>query len=233
MGLNLYSKIEQHLDFEDAIYRLHKQFMELVMEKELDNILDIGCGQGFFLENLIINGKKSYGIDLSEAQIDVCRKKGLENTACLDLEDVEEKFDCATAIFDVINYIKKEDLEKFFKDTNLILNQGSFFIFDVNSYFGFDEVAQGCITIDLDDKFIGIDAIFEDEKLITDITLFTEGKDNMYKKEKDSIIQYYHDVSSLKSMLKKTNFKIEEIIQFNLHGFDDADKLIFICKKID
>ncbi|MCB9096387.1 MAG: hypothetical protein H6630_01880 [Arcobacter sp.] len=48
--------------------------------------------------------------------------------------------------------------------------------FDGNSYFGFEEVAQGTITIDLEDKFIAIDANFEDEKLQTDITLFKEDK---------------------------------------------------------
>ena len=52
MGLNLYAKVEPYLDFEDEVYTLHKEFMTLVMTKELDNILDIGCGQGYFLENL-------------------------------------------------------------------------------------------------------------------------------------------------------------------------------------
>ena len=233
MGLNLYSTIEPYLDFEDEVYRLHKEFISFVMQKELDNIIDIGCGQGYFLENLLINGKKSFGIDLSEEQIKACKAKGLENVACISLEDVKDKFDCATAIFDVINYIPKSEIEKFFKDTNLILNQGSYFIFDVNSYFGFEEVAQGCITIDLEDKFIGIDAVFEDEKLITDITFFSEDKDNLYKKQSDSITQYYHDKKTLEKLLKNSNFEIETIKEFNLHGYDYADKLIFVCKKID
>ena len=29
------------------------------MVNDLDNIIDIGCGQGYFLENLKINGKKA------------------------------------------------------------------------------------------------------------------------------------------------------------------------------
>lgn len=233
MGLNLYAKVEPYLDFEDEVYTLHKEFMTLVMTKELDNILDIGCGQGYFLENLNINNKKSFGIDLSNEQIDACKEKGLTNVACISLEDVKEKYDCATAIFDVINYIPEQELEKFFKDTNLILNQGSYFIFDVNSLFGFEEVAQGCITIDLADKFIGIDAIFEDEKLVTDITLFSQEKNDIYKKEKDSITQYYHSTQTLKKLLEKTNFEIETIKEFNLHSVDDADKQIFVCKKIN
>lgn len=45
MGLDLYAKIEPFLDFEEEVFNLHKEFLSFVMEKELDNILDIGCGR--------------------------------------------------------------------------------------------------------------------------------------------------------------------------------------------
>ncbi|MAD43338.1 MAG: methyltransferase [Arcobacter sp.] len=230
MGLELYSKIEPFLDFEDEVYTLHKQFMEFVMLNELDNIIDIGCGQGYFLDNLKINKKTAFGIDLSVEQIKVCEAKNL-NAKAIALSDVKEKYDCATAIFDVLNYIPSEHLEGFIQETNLVLNQGGYFVFDVNSHFGFEYIAQGCITIDLDDRFIGIDAVFENEKLQTDLTLFEKNKDNLYTKQSDSIIQEYHSKEFLIKLLKKCNFEIQEIREFNLHSDEDADKLIFICKK--
>ena len=232
MGLELYSKIEPYLDFEDEVYLLHKQFMEFVMVKELDNIIDIGCGQGYFLENLRINGKKAFGTDLSVEQIKVCKAKGLDAKA-IALNEVKDKYDCATAIFDVLNYMDKEYLETFVKEANLVLNQGGYFVFDVNSHFGFDNIAQGCITIDLKDKFIAIDANFDDNKLQTDITLFSKQKNKLFSKESDSIIQEYHSKEFLSNLLEKNGFKIEEIREFNLHSDEDADKFIFICKKID
>ena len=134
MGLDLYAKVEPYLDFEEEIYTLHKEFLRFVMVNELDNIIDIGCGQGYFLENLKINKKKYFGIDLSVEQIKVCQEKNL-NAKAIALEDVKDKFDCATAIFDVLNYIPKEDLKAFINQTNIVLNQGAYFIFDVNSYF--------------------------------------------------------------------------------------------------
>lgn len=230
MGLDLYSKIEEHLDFEDEVYALHREFMEFVMVNELDNIIDIGCGQGYFLDNLKINGKKAFGTDLSVEQIKVCKAKGLDAKA-IPLDEVEEKYNCATAIFDVLNYMNKEYLETFIKDVNKVLNPNAYFIFDVNSYFGFDEIAPGCITIDLKDKFISIDANFEDNKLQTDITLFTKQKSNLFSKQSDSIIQEYHSKEELTKLLENNGFTIKEIREFNLHADDQADKLIFVCEK--
>lgn len=230
MGLDLYAKVESYLDFEEEVYTLHKEFLRFVMVNDLDNIIDIGCGQGYFLENLKVNKKKYLGIDLSIEQIKVCQEKGL-NAKAIDLKDVKEKFDCATAIFDVLNYIPKNELKIFLEQTYEILNQDAYFIFDVNSYFGFDEVAQGTITIDVEDKFIAIDANFENNKLQTDITLFEKQENGLFSKEQDSIIQEYHSKEFLTKILEEIGFKQIEIKEFNLHTDEIADKLIFICKK--
>uniref|UniRef100_UPI004048D495 class I SAM-dependent DNA methyltransferase n=1 Tax=Aliarcobacter sp. TaxID=2321116 RepID=UPI004048D495 len=230
MGLDLYAKVEPYLDFEEEVYTLHREFLRFVMVNELDNIIDIGCGQGYFLENLKVNKKKYFGIDLSVEQIKVCQEKNL-NAQAIALKDVKEKFDCATAIFDVLNYIPKIELKQFIKETNLVLNDGAYFIFDVNSLFGFEEVAQGCITIDVEDKFIAIDANFENNKLQTDITLFEKQENGMFLKQNDSIIQEYHSKEFLTKLLKECHFEIQEIKEFNLHTDEHADKLIFICKK--
>ena len=230
MGLDLYAKVEPYLDFEEEVYTLHKEFLRFVMVNDLDNIIDIGCGQGYFLENLKVNKKKYFGIDLSVEQIKVCQEKNL-NAKVIDLKDVKEKFDCATAIFDVLNYISKNELKIFLEQTYQILNQDAYFIFDVNSYFGFDEVAQGTITIDVEDKFIAIDANFENNKLQTDITLFEKQENGLFSKEQDSIIQEYHSKEFLTKILEEIGFKQIEIKEFNLHTDEIADKLIFICKK--
>ncbi|MCG3685143.1 class I SAM-dependent methyltransferase [Aliarcobacter butzleri] len=230
MGLDLYAKVEPYLDFEEEVYTLHKEFLRFVMVNDLDNIIDIGCGQGYFLENLKVNKKKYFGIDLSVEQIKVCQEKNL-NAQAIDLKDVKEKYDCATAIFDVLNYIPKNELKIFLEQTYEILNQNAYFIFDVNSYFGFDEVAQGTITIDVEDKFIAIDANFENNKLQTDITLFEKQENGLFSKEQDSIIQEYHSKEFLSKILEEIGFKLIEIKEFNLHTDEIADKLIFICKK--
>jgi cyclopropane fatty-acyl-phospholipid synthase-like methyltransferase len=230
MGLELYARIEAYLDFEEEVRRLHKEFLAILFQKTPNTVLDIGCGQGAFLEHLKFNDVGAFGIDLSVEQIKICQNKGLD-VACMPLEQVKEKFDCATAIFDVVNYIPKNELENFFKSANVVLNQGGFFIFDVNSLFGFEEVAQGSLTLNLEDKFIAIDAVFEQNQLKTDITLFSQTQGDLFTKEYDTIQQYYHSIEALKKSLAKASFDVQEIINFNLHGFDETDKWIFVCKK--
>ncbi len=231
MGLELYSKIEEYLDFEEEVIQLHKEFLSIIFEKGLDNILDVGCGQGAFLNHLKANGKTACGIDLSVEQITVCLSFSLDAKA-IALKEVTSKYDCVTAIFDVINYIPQNDLSIFIKEAYSTLNNNGYFIFDTNSLFGFEEVAQGSLNINLRNKFISIDALFKEEKLKTDIRVFTHEKNNLFKKEEDTITQYYHSSVTLRNSLKNAGFKIEKIINFNLHTDEESDKLIFVCKKI-
>jgi len=230
MGLELYSKVEPYLGFEEEVYTLHKEYMTFIMSLELDNIIDIGCGQGYLLQTLMLNDKKAFGIDLSAQQIKVCEEKGL-NAKAIDLKHVDEKFDCATAVFDVLNYIHQDSLEEFLTNTANVLNKGGYFIFDVNSLFGFEEIAQGTLSIDLEEVFINIDANFENKELKTDITLFSKNESGYYIKEQDSIIQYFHAQKVLNRLLSKTGFEIVEKVGFNLHSFDESDKFIYLCKK--
>lgn len=229
MSLDLYSKIEPYLDFGEEIYNLHNAFLEQIITKDRTKVLDFGCGQGDFLYNLDINEIENLGIDLSSEQVAVCKKKGL-HAQCIDICELDDSFDCITAIFDVINYIPLNDLEKIFACTNARLEEGGYFIFDVNTLFGFEEIAQGTLSIDLEDKFINIDAIFEDNCLETKITLFTKNSD-VYKKEQSSITQHYHSIEDLKNLLQKNKFIIEEINDFYLHNDEQPDKQIWICKK--
>jgi cyclopropane fatty-acyl-phospholipid synthase-like methyltransferase len=157
--LDLYAKIEEYLDFEEEVKYLHNTIKSLVLEKKPDTHIDIGCGQGEFSKDLNSLGIKTLGVDLSKKQIQIATSKGID-AKCIDIADIEEKFDLATAIFDVINYLPNEYIKTFLQNSYNLLNPNGYFIFDVNTLFGFEEVAQGTLTIDVDDKFIAIDANF-------------------------------------------------------------------------
>jgi cyclopropane fatty-acyl-phospholipid synthase-like methyltransferase len=230
-ALDLYGQIEQYLGFEEQIHQLYKTIGHLVLSKEPKTLIDIGCGQGEFCYIMGYNGIDATGIDLSKTQIDLGLQK--DNTLKLktiDVKDIDQTYDCATAIFDVINYIPKEELTQFLTNIYNVVKKDGYFIFDINSLFGFEEIATGTLNIDLDDKFIAIDASYENSNLSTQITLFQ--KDNKcYTKDQGVITQYYHSNDTLQKLLKKVGFKVDKIVDFNLHSFDEPDKYIFVVKK--
>ena len=229
-ALNLYSIVEQDLDFQEEIQELYSAYELFINQIEPSSLIDIGCGQGDFLLQVQHEDMSTFGIDLSNEQIKVCQDKNI-NAACIDIADVKVKYDCATAIFDVLNYIDKEKLKNFIQSTFDVLNDDSYFIFDVNTLFGFEEVAQGSLNINKNDKFIGIDAYFEEEKLSTNITLFQKEQNDLYKKYNETITQYYHSKEYLTKILNSIGFEVQNALDFKLHDENNADKYIFLCKK--
>ncbi len=230
-NLDLYAKIEPYLDLEEATYTLHKEFMRFIMENSLDNILDIGCGRGYFLENLRINGLNYLGIDNSLEQIKVCKDKSL-NAENLELKKIDQIFDCTVAIFDVVNFVEKQKVEKFFKNIYSLLNKNGYFLFDINTLFAFENIAQGSINIDLEDSFIAINSDFIDSKLITNFFLFEKEEDNKFVKNEGLISQEYYKTNYLEKILKNVGFEIVEKRDLFLYTNNKADKKMFICKKI-
>ena len=230
-NLDLYAKIEPYLDLEEATYTLHKELMRFIMENSLDNILDIGCGRGYFLENLRINGLNYLGIDNSLEQIKVCKDKSL-NAENLELKEIDQIFDCAVAIFDVVNFVEKQKVEKFFKNIYSLLNKNGYFLFDINTLFAFENIAQGSINIDLEDSFIAINSDFIDSKLITNFFLFEKEEDNKFVKNEGLISQEYYKTNYLEKILKNVGFEIVEKRDLFLYTNNKADKKMFICKKI-
>ena len=228
-ALDLYATIEEYLDFEEEIEKLYQTTKDIVIQKNPKTLIDIGCGQGEFCKLIQTYGIDTLGVDLSEKQIQIANEKGI-NAKYIDIEDVKEKYDCATAVFDVVNYLPNEYIKTFLTNSYNLLNENGYFIFDINSLYGFEEVAQGALTIDEDDNFIAIDANFVEKKLFTDITLFSKTGKN-YKKDFGTITQYYYTNEELKNMLTDIGFAIEEIKYFNLHDSEQSDKYIFICKK--
>jgi len=227
-GLNLYALIEQYLDFDDEVIALHSTFKEIIDELAPSSLIDIGCGQGQFIELMQSEELKVSGIDLSSTQIDIAKQKVVD-AKCIDLCKVDEKYDCATAIFDVINYIPKKNIRKFFQCAAKVLNKGGYFIFDTNTLYGFEEVADGSINIDNEDRFISIDAIYDNKILETNITVFTKEQD-LYKKETGTIEQFFHTKEFLITELELCGFEIESVMSFTLHDVEEFDKQIFICK---
>lgn len=226
--LDLYASIEESLDFSEEIQSLYEAIALKVIKSQTKDLIDIGCGQGEFCRLLEVNGISTYGVDLSKKQIQIAKSKGL-NVQAIDIKDIDKKFNCATAVFDVVNYLNDDYIESFFTNVSRVLNKNGLFIFDINSLHGFEDIAQGVLTIDEENRFIAIDAVFQNNTLFTKIDLFTKEK-QLFKKDTGTIKQYYHSMHKIKEISKKTGFKFVSSEGFNLHS-DECDKYIITLEK--
>ncbi len=224
MALDLYAKVEELFLDKVAADILWSNFISILKDLKVKNVLDIGCGGGDFCLLAKNEGFNVKGVDLSKEQVQKALKKGC-NCKAINVCELNEKFEAAVAVFDVVNYLSDNELKKFFSCVKKVINK--YFIFDINTLYAMEDLAIGTLKAENEDKFSVLYSEFEDNKLITEITLF-EKEGECYIKKQNKIVQYYH---SLETIEKSTNMKLKEIIPISLYGSSEAEKLILIFEK--
>lgn len=224
-NLDLYAKAEHLLGIEEATEALYDLYRSELDGYAVKTLLDIGCGRGGFMQRMQSDGVVCKGIDLSAVMVEECRTVGLD-AECVDVSQVGGKYDAVVAIFDVLNFLNEEELLLFLDAVAQRLNDDGVFIADINTLYGFRDVAEGTMSSENESEFLVVDAVFEDEKLFTKFTLFEKGDDARYTKYQDTIVQYFH---KLKLFEKLPTLKLVEKQTFSL--YDTKDKTLLIFKK--
>ncbi len=226
-ALDLYAKIEPLIGFYDEYEKLYSSYLEVISNLQIDSILDIGCGNGKLLKLLEKNKIKACGIDRSVSMIERATKLGVD-ASTRELIDFESAtFDCALAVADVLNYIKPDEIDKFFKKIANILKKDGYFLADINTINGF-ELADGVLVREEENKFLSVESFFEDYLLTTNIVFF-EQKKRLYEKFNGTILQYYHPK---KSFQKLKFFKLLNTYPITLFS-NKTEKLLMIFQKIE
>ncbi len=224
-NLDLYAKAEHLLGIEEATEALYDLYRSELDDKDIKTLLDVGCGRGGFMTRMISDGVKCKGVDLSSLMVDECLDQGLD-AECIDVADVEGKYDAIVSIFDVLNFMDTEALTKFLNAVATKLNDDGIFIADINTRYGFSDVAEGSMSKETQTEFLSVDAEFANDELNTQFTLFEKQDDGLYKKYQDIIIQHFHKI---KTFQKLDGLKLIEKQTFSL--YDTEDKTLLIFKK--
>ncbi len=224
-NLDLYAKAEHLLGIEEATEALYDLYRSELDEYNVKTLLDVGCGRGGFMERMISDGVQCKGVDLSALMIKECRAKGLD-AECVDLSCVHGKYDAIVSIFDVLNFMNKEQLTEFLDAIADRLNDDGLFIADINTLYGFSDVAEGTMSSESEDEFLSVDAVFENNELHTKFTLFEKGNDDKYSKYQETIVQYFHKISFFQNL---KSLKLVDKQTFSL--YDTKDKALLIFKR--
>ncbi|WP_263831952.1 class I SAM-dependent DNA methyltransferase [Sulfurospirillum oryzae] len=224
--LDLYAKIESLIGFDAQYEKLYQIYLNLLKSLHVKRILDVGCGNGTFLSHLQNEQFDACGIDRSGSMVERALALGV-NASTKELEAFEEaSFECVVAIADVLNYISPVEIGSFLEAVARVLPKEGYFIFDVNTLYGFEGVADGVMCQNRNDQFLSVDATFFNKELLTKIVLF-EKEGEFYRKEEGSITQYFHPLSYFK---KLKMFKLSSTKPVTLFG-DEPDKTILMLQK--
>ena len=224
-NLDLYAKAEHLLGIEEATEALYDLYRSELDDYQVKTLLDVGCGRGGFMQRMISDGVTCKGTDLSQVMVDECISQGLD-AECKDIAEVDGTYDAIVSIFDVLNFMDKDTLVPFLEAISTKLGVDGIFIADINTLYGFSDVAEGTMNKDKEDEFLCVEAEFLNNELHTFFTLFVKNDDDSYTKYHDKIVQYFHKVQLFQ---KLSGLKLVEKQTFSL--YDTEDKTLLIFKK--
>jgi cyclopropane fatty-acyl-phospholipid synthase-like methyltransferase len=222
--LDLNAKAEHLLGIEEATEALYDLYRSELDEYKIKTLLDVGCGRVCIMTLNISDGLVSKGVDLSLLMVQECKAQGLD-AECKDVSEVSGTYDAVVSIFDVLNFMDREALIKFLDAIAKKLNDDGVFIADINTIYGFSEVAEGSMSSENEREFLVVDAMFKNDELHTKFTLFEKDNDR-YIKHQNSIVQYFHKI---KTFQKLSGLKLVDKQTFSL--YDTEDKTLLIFKK--
>ncbi len=228
-SLDLYAKVEDLLGVKEAAPSLYAHYLLFLNSYEFNTLLDVGCGSGDFLRQMsgALDIPTAKGIDLSPVMVSATIEQGY-NAECIDLCNLSGTYDVITAVFDMINYLNREQLKHFLFCVKSHLNGGGIFLCDINTLFGFENVAVGSFIVDDEERFLTIDSDFEDGEYISEFTLFTK-ENKCFKKSQETIKQYYHTLDEIVTL---SGLELIANNDVSLYKMDEADKLFIVLKKI-
>jgi cyclopropane fatty-acyl-phospholipid synthase-like methyltransferase len=224
-NLDLYAKAEHLLGIEEATEALYDLYRSELDDYNVKTLLDVGCGRGGFMQRMISDGVKCKGVDLSAVMIQECKEQGLDSE-CIDVSEVGGTYDAVVSIFDVLNFMNKDELIEFLDAVAQRLNDDGVFIADINTLYGFSDVAEGTMSNDTEDEFLSVDAEFANDELHTTFTLFEKNEDGTYTKYQDTIVQHFHKIKLFQNL---SGLKLVDKQTFSL--YDTEDKTLLIFKK--
>ena len=228
-SLDLYAKVEDLLGVKEAAPSLYAHYLLFLNSIDFDTLLDVGCGSGDFLRQiqgaLVIPQVK--GIDLSPLMVAKTLEQGYD-AECIDLCDLNGRYDVLTAVFDMLNYLDKEQLAHFLGCVKEHLNDGGYFLCDINTLYGFENVAVGAYIVDDEERFLTVDSDFEEGEYSAEFTLF-EKEGSRFKKSQETIKQYHHAIDNIVIL---SGLELVQSDDVNLYDFDEADKLFLVLRKV-
>lgn len=233
---------------QEAPYEEWQNFTEEIFNqsrKNINSVLDLGCGTGKITMMLASNKYKMTGIDMSSDMLAYAQQNASEKQLSIQWikQDIRElngfsNQDAVISYCDVINYVTtKEELLTVFKRVKKSLNKDGLFIFDVHSI---DYVNQYLINQTFAEVYDAMSYIWFciggelEGEMYHDLTFFLL-EDKKYNRFQELHHQRTFHTSIYNSLLKKAGFKqVDFYTDFSIESKNQqlqSKRTFFVARK--
>lgn len=235
-----YDELTQNVNYADRA----KYFLKLLEKHGAKPglTLDLACGTGSLTMELLKLGVDAFGVDSSSEMLMQAKDKAydadldvlflMQNMKNLDLYGTVDTVICA---LDSINHLKnEEEVQKTFNRVSLFLNEGGYFIFDVNSVFKHKNIlANNAFIYETDNVYCVWQNFLQKDDSVKISLDFFEKRNGKYERSSESFSEQVFTPEDLSAMLKKAGFEEPDI--YNELSFDstteESQRLVFVAKK--
>lgn len=206
-------------DFARRISPLISEFYESTpLGRQNKTLLDLCCGTGQLSLFFLSKGYKVLGLDLSDEMLHYARENtlpflpgGQARFIQGDAADfqLDEKFGLAVSSFDALNHLPDmESLKGCFRATFEAVEDGGYFIFDLNTRLGLTRW-NGVFVHPGDDIFFVNRSIYDDltVRAWTKITGFAQNEDGLYERFEETIYNSVFEMQDVLAELQQAGFQ--------------------------
>ena len=140
-------------DFADRIApKVHDFYTATLAGQDQQSILDLCCGTGRLSQYFLEKDFRVVGLDLSEHMVAYARENNLEFVVAKQANfiqgdaanfSLDEKFGLVVSTYDALNHLPDEAaLQGCFKSVFNVLQDGGYFIFDLNTQHGIEALER-------------------------------------------------------------------------------------------
>ena len=202
-------------------------------------VVDLGCGSGLWARELVDAGYRVVGIDISEAMIELSRKKVPEAEFRVgSLFEVEiPRCQAVTAMSEVLNYLfdaenEERGLGRLFRRVHDALVPGGVLVFDV---LGPGQVPPGARTkgFSVGEDWAVLSELEEDSEQGTmerRIVSFRK-VGALYRRDEEVHRVHLYDPSDLSAELERAGFRVQTMQSYGAHPLSEGHAA-FVARKL-
>ncbi len=226
----------------------YEKYIDLVKKfaKKEQLILDIGCGTGSVLIELLKFGFIVDGLDISDEMLLLTSQKLYDNNLHAELYqddmlniEIKNYYDIIYSFLDSINYLTSlVEVKKTFQNVYNALKEKGTFLFDVHSLYKVFNIFDGYCYNETN-EFVTylwntyVEKTAQYSTVYHELSFFMKQQSGLYKRLDEYHEQVVFPLETYLTILKEVGFKIDDILfDFDLSkNENNCEKILIIAKK--